>query len=120
MRQEPDRQRGYRQRQMRYIRANALLQRPIARSREQPQVGTEQQDQQQPPKELRHRQPDDRKAGREMIDNAATPYRSDDTQRDPESDGLSSRLGDVETGGAPFLRDQLGGCPDTARAASGM
>src|SRR5207248_11484817 len=33
---------------------------------------------------------------------------------------VESGLGDVRTGGAPFRRDQLGGCPDTARAASGM
>src|SRR4029077_7221502 len=33
---------------------------------------------------------------------------------------VESGLGDVKTGGCPFLRDQLGGCPDTARAASGM
>jgi len=29
-------------------------------------------------------------------------------------------IDDVETGGWHFLRDQLGGCPDTDRAASGM
>jgi hypothetical protein len=29
-------------------------------------------------------------------------------------------LDDVKTGGLPFLRDQLGGCPETAQAASGM
>src|ERR1700756_1042941 len=33
---------------------------------------------------------------------------------------VESGLGDVRTGGGPFLRDQLGGWPDTARAASGM
>jgi hypothetical protein len=29
-------------------------------------------------------------------------------------------LDDVKTGGWPILRDQLGGCPDTDRAASGV
>ena len=31
-----------------------------------------------------------------------------------------SGLDDVKTGGLPLLRDQLGGCTETAQAASGM
>jgi hypothetical protein len=33
---------------------------------------------------------------------------------------VESGLGDVKTGGSPALRDQLGGCPDSDRAASGV
>jgi len=33
---------------------------------------------------------------------------------------VESGLDDVKTGGLPFLRDQLGGCTETAQAASGM
>ena len=33
---------------------------------------------------------------------------------------VESGLGDVKTGGSPALRDQLGGCPDSVRAASGV
>jgi len=33
---------------------------------------------------------------------------------------VESGLGDVKTEGWPCLRDQLGGCPETAQAASGM
>src|SRR5260370_34453718 len=33
---------------------------------------------------------------------------------------VDSGLGDAKTGGGPDLRDQLGGCPETAQAASGM
>src|ERR1700730_581634 len=34
--------------------------------------------------------------------------------------GSSFWVDDVKTGGLPLLRDQLGGCTETAQAASGM
>ena len=34
--------------------------------------------------------------------------------------GSSFWVDDAKTGGLPFLRDQLGGCTETAQAASGM
>ncbi len=66
------------------IRRGPLLQCAVTRGREQPQRGTKQEDQQQSPKELGHRQPDDREARCETIDHPAAPHRGDNPERDAE------------------------------------